>query len=582
MSDSQWRLHLLGTYHLERSGRSVAAFGGRQDEQLLAYVALLAPTAASRRSVASLLWPHADVSTALKNLSVTLFALKKLLREAGLANGGIESVRSSLRLSPTIALDVQEFLEALARSTKATSDSDRQRALESAVSMYGSGLLPDLDISWIEPYRRQIALVYKYAIEALANPDRQLELCGLLREELPSIAWALSNEIAMSPVPDQTSATVLIAADEALLEFTREAGTGLVGPDWSEWASKLDQRLAAISMASVQAIHHNELTQAAALLVPIWRYWQIRGSASAGFALFESLHAAGYSPMGRERGDFYHAIGALAAYAGRFAEAREYLQQAIDQWRELDLVEDEIRSRGNLGITYFQESDFASALSTYEDCLSLARAIGDTDLQVRLSLDAAKSAIRIRNADKARRLLQRRLTLLESMQAAPSAAWADTWSHLAAVSLLTHDYETALTETLRAVPLFSDAGDRRGLVYCEQLLGRIAYHQGRLDDAHEHISKAVALSRQEKARWDLGVSMSFLAIVLKAQGHDEESVETMKDAERLLQGGSDAGALARAQVEVSLLQHQGAHGAPPGQLARSQIKSPLVEGEGQS
>jgi DNA-binding SARP family transcriptional activator len=103
---SPWRLRLLGSFSLERGGERVCCFGSRLGEQLLACLALHAPTAVARRELVSLFWPLIATATALKNLSVTLFAIRKRLQEEGLPADVIAGARQSLRLDPLLAVDV--------------------------------------------------------------------------------------------------------------------------------------------------------------------------------------------------------------------------------------------------------------------------------------------------------------------------------------------------------------------------------------------------------------------------------------------------------------------------------------------
>lgn len=560
MKSSSWCLNLLGRFELEHAGAVVDRFGSRLEEQLLALLALHVPSAVSRSELAVSLWPHMDEVRARKQISYYLFQLRRRLRDSDLPNC-VEDVRGSLRLSQDVAVDALVFLGLLAQAVRSPEEPQQTRLLDAAVAMYGAGLLPQVSAAWLTPHRERLAHLYRIAVEASADRGGRATYVSGLASMLPSVAWQVGE--VPTDAPGQASVPVSTALGD-LLQYTKAAGLGLSTDARSSWLDSLRLRLPQIQDAATKAISEGRLAEAVALLGPIWRYWQVIGTPAAGTALLQPVLDAGYVPVGEAGARFLHALGTLGAFAGQLTEAQPHLREAIRLWDDLAKSQDGLRSRANLGIAYFQHGDFRKALDVFADCLSLARALGDDDLQIRLYLDAARAAIRCNDAPGARRYLDRRRRLLDANPSVRSLDIAQNWVHSASVSLLEGAYPQALEEALHAQSIFREHQNPDGLVLGAQVLGRIAYWNDRLAEARTYMEEAVTQARLLGSPWLTGLSLGYLATVTQAQGETEAASEILADAEQLLKTIPDSGALARARAEVEQLRSQGVHIAPPG------------------
>lgn len=566
---SPWRLRLLGSFSLERGGERVCGFGARLDEQLLAYLALQAPTAVARRDLVVLFWPRIATATALKNLSVTLFAIRKRLQEEGLPADVIDSARQSLRLDPLLAVDLQHFLRALARAARATHKADRGHALEEAIALYGAGLLPDMRAGWLTQHQERFQQLYRIAVDLLSSPDRRPQLLAQLRDTLPPIAWQLaggepeqlSDAAASSdappeappPAPSNPHATL----DPQLLTFCVEAGAGLVGPQAQEWTQRLEARLPEIRAASDQALAQGRPDLAAQLIVPLWRYWRIRRTDAAGYAILHPILQAGPRPTGEAGARLLHATGTLAAYAGRFEEADTLLEAAVGEWRELRDFDGLFKSLANQAINQYLHGDAARALELYRQSIRLARAMAGDQFMVSLYYDAALAALRSHEAAAARDYLQRRLQLLQDRPQSERLL-GDTYAHLAAIDLLEDDLSAARAHVAEARATLDSHGLPTDKVLVHQLLGRIAYRSDQLPEAQRHFETALATARDSKQPVLVGTSLGFLAVVLQAQGQSAAAEEMMGDARQVFDLAADAGAMARFQAELAQLRDSAA------------------------
>ena len=556
-----WKLTLLGRFDLEHAGTVVDRFGSRLDEQLLAMLALHTPAAVSRSELAASLWPHMDEIRARKQISYYLFQLRRRLRDCGLAKCP-EDIRGSFRLSQDVVVDALAFLELLAQVVRNPEESRQTRLLDAAIAMYGAGLLPQISAAWLVPHQERFAHLYRIAVEASADREGRAAHLGGLASLLPSVAWQGGEVPADARGPAFSPASTDLRED--LLQYTEAAGIGLATDARSSWFESLRLRMPQIQDAVTKAVSEDRLAEAAGLLGPIWRFWQVNGIPAAGTALLQPVLDAGYVPVGEAGAKFLHALGTLGAFAGQLTEAQPHLREAIRLWDDLAKPQEGLRSRANLGIAYFQHGDFRKALDVFADCLSLARALGDDELQIRLYLDAARSAIRCHDAPGARRYLDRRRRLLDANPTVRSLDIAQNWVHSASVSLLEGAYPQALEEVLHAQSIFRELQNPDGLVLVAQVLGRIAYWNGRLAEARTYMEEAVTQARLLGSPWLTGLSLGYLATVIQAQGESEAASEILADAELLLETIPDSGALERARVEVEQLRSQGAHMAPPG------------------
>ncbi|MBK7781019.1 MAG: hypothetical protein IPJ58_09695 [Ardenticatenia bacterium] len=95
------------------------------------------------------------------------------------------------------------------------------------------------------------------------------------------------------------------------------------------------------------------------------------------------------------------------------------------------------------------------------------------------------------------------------------------------------------------------------------MLGQIAYFEGELPQAQQHLEVALATVRASKQLVPIGTSLGFLAVILQAQGQRAAAEEMMADARQVFDLAADAGAMARFQHELAQPRARGAGQAPP-------------------
>ncbi|MBK8540757.1 MAG: hypothetical protein IPL60_12250 [Ardenticatenia bacterium] len=279
-----------------------------------------------------------------------------------------------------------------------------------------------------------------------------------------------------------------------MLAFCLEAGAGLTSPQAQDWLQRLDSRLPEILAGSEQALALGRSDLAAQLIVPLWRYWRLRGASAAGFAILDAILLAAPRTVGKAGAELLHATGTLAAYAGRFERADALLETAVSEWRELRDLDGLFKSLANQAINHYLHGDAARALELFRQSIRLARAMAGDQFMVSLYYDAALAALRAHEGEAARDYLPRRLQLLQDRPQSERLL-GDTYAHLAAVDLLEDDLAAALAHVAEAQATIDSHGLPADKVLLHQLRGRIAYLAGELPEARQHLEAALASTR---------------------------------------------------------------------------------------
>ncbi len=146
---------LLGKFEFATEAGALR-FPTRKTESLFAYL-LLNPGVVRRERLASVLWPMADEERARRNLSTTLWRLKKAIGDLACFRLRADGTRVELSREG-VDVDVLRFKALLGGSDK--SGDVRTRALQEAQSLYRGDLLEDYADEWCEEERRHLRQLY--------------------------------------------------------------------------------------------------------------------------------------------------------------------------------------------------------------------------------------------------------------------------------------------------------------------------------------------------------------------------------------------------------------------------------------
>jgi hypothetical protein len=352
---SGWTVGLLSTFRLERDGDVVLRLLGRQQDRLLAFLALHRNQDVGREQLGTLLWPEKPHHRQRSRLSETLFHLRAELAEHGAADDFVLANRYTLALNPEVTTDIEHF-EALVGAARAAADpAARLALLEEATALHGAGLLPALTDDWLEPERRRLTALAEEAGRALTA----------LRERAPELgAAALGTEggaarAAPRPVEavPQRATPVAAGSDDgeslpragraslpgdirrrlALrhLALAEEAEAGLWGPEREAWLDRLEAAHTTLSTVLEWAIEDEDDELALRMAGALWPFWLALGHLDEGRRLIE--RALFLRPNSRAAIDAnaLNGAGALAMQAGELELAGKRLDLAQEIWREI-------------------------------------------------------------------------------------------------------------------------------------------------------------------------------------------------------------------------------------------------------
>lgn len=534
-----WKINLLGSFELEHKGQVVDRFEKRQEEQLLAYLAIAPATAHWREQIVADLWPGRDRLKSLRNLSFILWAIRNRLRENGLPDGIFVGARS-FQLNPAVGTDVQDFERLAAEAVASGRTEDRVRSLLAALSVYKNGLLPGYDFPWLVAEQQRLA--------ALADDIRSAV----------SVAPALSMSVAGAgpsavswPAAGLESAHGGAIPPGVVLDWRRvtalaeDAEARLLGAERADCLTQLDEEWPIIQEHLDWALVHRERTRGLAIAAPLWRYWYLRHRISEGRWYLGGLLRIDQLAPERLEAHALHAAGALALKDGDAVVARKYITDSLTLSESIGDERGSLRTRSNLALLEYGAAAFPRAAELFEQVLNSARRLGDNTMVASALLNLAKIALYDEDYVRARGYLTTRLEL--GQQEADANVVATSLAHLATVALGENDFDTAEDQARQAARHFADLHDLRNLSLCERLLGWAAFSRGQYARAMAAYERALALARRSEDMREIGDTLFYMAETTLAQGDRIRTRDLAEHAADLLRGAEDLAATAKVE-----------------------------------
>lgn len=180
---------ILGSFRVLRDGEPVPLRAGGKGEQVLAALAINAPSGLERESLMELVWPTSESLLAGQSLNTLVYTLAKILRDALCGQPPVlrDAGRYRLNFESGVAVDVGRFEEAATAADRAARVGDRQAAIYSyrkAVAMYAGDLVIGASIRhMIERERlraRYLSALARVADHELATADYESALHSAL------------------------------------------------------------------------------------------------------------------------------------------------------------------------------------------------------------------------------------------------------------------------------------------------------------------------------------------------------------------------------------------------------------------
>jgi|GEM_PF-6705302 len=152
------RVTLLGRFRVSVGGSDIA-FPTKKATSLFALLLLKRGVRLSRESVAAALWPDADEEHARRNLSMSLWRVRREIR--ALPNISLHSGTDGIQLDWLgVDVDLDRFRELVARAA-ACPHEERRELLEKAEATYTGDLLEGISDDWCEEDRRSLRATFE-------------------------------------------------------------------------------------------------------------------------------------------------------------------------------------------------------------------------------------------------------------------------------------------------------------------------------------------------------------------------------------------------------------------------------------
>lgn len=418
----------------------------------------------------------------------------------------IELAASRIRMFPPSSL-LQQLERRLPTLVGGPRDApDRQRTLEAAIA-WGHDLM-DEPVRAL--FRRLSVFAGGWTLEAavaVADPDRALgdpvELLELLLQHslVQRAPGDREGRVRMLETIREFGLDRLRESGEdpdarerharRFLDVAEEAEGYLTGPDQRRWLDLLSREHDDLRAAIAWAIEGDRGELALRLGGALWRFWYARGHLDEGR---------------RQLG----AALSLPASQGRSAPRAKALS-ALG------------------GLAYWQ-SDFETALASYEEALEIHRELGDRAAMVQTLMDVGSTRAVGGDPQSGSALVQESLEAARELGDRRGEAWA-LWG-LGAMRMFGGDLDGSRAHSEESLRIFEEVGDDTwGLGNAYALLGGLAAQRGEPVQARQHVLRAIDLADQQGNALVLASHLRFLAIVANDEGRPERAVRLAGAAE---------------------------------------------------
>jgi predicted ATPase/DNA-binding CsgD family transcriptional regulator len=276
------------------------------------------------------------------------------------------------------------------------------------------------------------------------------------------------------------------------LKLAEKAELHLDGSEQAAWLNRLDiehdnLRTAVNWSQSAEGTGELTLRLASALA----DFWDWRGYLSEGREhLSAALSRRATTKRTRVRAKALFEAGSLAYEQGDYPAARDYLEESLFIFRELEPAD---------------QLDIAHCL----------RMLGDTEIAVG-------------GYTRGTTLLSDSLEIfreLNDLNGTARALWQLGWC-----AVRPGDFERANRCFSEALPLYQDIGDKNGLAYVMAGMGEVALRQGDYDRAKELLDESLALRYEYGADWGIAATIGSLGWLALRQGDLEAAEKLIRES----------------------------------------------------
>lgn len=215
-------------------------------------------------------------------------------------------------------------------------------------------------------------------------------------------------------------------------------------------------------------------------------------------------------------------------YHTHWGEGRTWLEAALAGSHEMKSTARTTALAG-AGFMAWRQGDYRSALALYDECLVLARELGDQKSVAEALEGQGLVAVLNGRFDSATTLLEESLDLAQRLE--DSWLIASVSAQLAAVSRWKGDYAKAVALCERSLAMYRLLGGKRGIAYSLRLLAHAVRLSGDLARAADLYRESLTLFRETGDKWVATECIEGLALIANAQGDEVRAARLLGTVE---------------------------------------------------
>ena len=212
--------------------------------------------------------------------------------------------------------------------------------------------------------------------------------------------------------------------------------------------------------------------------------------------------------------------GALARYwytRGPYVEGRQRAEGVLARAEAKERTAWRARALRTAGMLAWVQGDFASAQSLDEECLEIAREVGDRQLQAymlnNLGLTAREAE---RDLASARSLFEQSLAIHREL--GNKYYTVIVLCNLGGIDQLEGDFASARARHEEAMAIARELGDKTSIAHSLQWLGQLAYLEGDYPLARSLLEQGIAMRREMGDKWSIPWSLINLGYTTLREG----------------------------------------------------------------
>jgi tetratricopeptide (TPR) repeat protein len=237
----------------------------------------------------------------------------------------------------------------------------------------------------------------------------------------------------------------------------------------------------------------------------------------------------------------------MAYRTGKFEEARDYFQKALDIRSKTGMRQGIAASYNNLGLIAATVGDYQAALDYHNNSLKIKREIGDRYGMGTSLTNLGIAAMNANNYEQAEAYYRQALAL--SREIGDRLGEADNLNNIGLILRRKNgDLNEAKTVLMQATQLADEIGDRIGVALSLSNLGDVLLHLGDIEAAIPKLKEALREAQPIDAMQPLLRSMMWFGRIFELQGdldravmlwsfvnlHESVDSETRNDTELML------------------------------------------------